>query len=147
MKLRHLFLILPLLLVGVSCNRDPKIVSRKYVENGNKYFNTGKFKEASIMYRNALKKDPRNGDAYYRLGLCDLRMGQPGVATRSLRRAVELMPDNLEAQLTLADIYLMAVAYDAPQRQGDFAGSRGTGLRNWKRRTSTRGTGSWGCII
>ena len=39
MKLRHLFLILPLLLVGTSCNRDPKIVSRKYVENANKYFN------------------------------------------------------------------------------------------------------------
>jgi tetratricopeptide (TPR) repeat protein len=119
MKLRHLFLILPLLLVGVSCNRDPKIVSRKYVENGNKYFNTGKFKEASIMYRNALKKDPRNGDAYYRLGLCDLRMGQPGVATRSLRRAVELVPDNLEAQVTLADIYLMAVAYD-PRNSKSF---------------------------
>ena len=112
MKLRYLFLILPLLLVGTSCNRDPKIVSRKYVENANKYFNSGKFKEASIMYRNALKKDPRNGDAYYRLGLCDLRMGQPGVATRSLRRAVELMPDNREALLTLADIYLMAVASD-----------------------------------
>jgi tetratricopeptide (TPR) repeat protein len=113
MKLRRLLLILPLLLVGISCNRDPKIVSRNYVENGNKYFNTGKYKEASIMYRNALKKDPRNGDAYYRLGLCDLRLGQPGVATRSLRRAVELMPDNLEARLTLADIYLMAVAADA----------------------------------
>jgi tetratricopeptide (TPR) repeat protein len=112
MKLRHLFLILPLLLVGTSCNRDPKIVSRKYVENANKYFNSGKFKEASIMYRNALKKDPRNGDAYYRLGLCDLRMGQPGVATRSLRRAVELMPDNLEPLLMLTDIYLMAVAAD-----------------------------------
>lgn len=118
MKLRHLFLILPLLLVGVSCNRDPKIVSRKYVENANKYFNTGKFKEASIMYRNALKKDPRNGDAYYRLGLCDLRMGQPGVATRSLRRAMELMPDNLEALLTLTDIYLMAVVFDARNAKG-----------------------------
>jgi len=112
MKLRHLVLILPLLLVGISCNRDPKIVSRKYVENGNKYFNTGKYKEASIMYRNALKKDPRNGDAYYRVGLCDLRMNQPSSAVRSLRRAVELMPDNIEAPLTLADVYLMAVTFN-----------------------------------
>jgi tetratricopeptide (TPR) repeat protein len=113
MKLRHLLLILPLLLVGVSCNRDPKIVSRKYVENGNKYFNTGKYKEASIMYRNALKKDPLNGDAYYRVGLCDLRMGQPSSAVRSLRRAKELMPDQIEAALTLADVYLMAVSVNA----------------------------------
>ncbi|MCL5744464.1 MAG: tetratricopeptide repeat protein [Acidobacteria bacterium] len=113
MKLRRLPFILPLLLLGISCNRDPKIVSRNYVENGNKYFNSGKYKEASIMYRNALKKDPRNGDAYYRLGLCDLRLGQPGAATRPLRRAVELMPDSLEARLTLADIFLMAVAADS----------------------------------
>ncbi|MEN6602677.1 MAG: tetratricopeptide repeat protein [Bryobacteraceae bacterium] len=110
MKSRYLLLILALMLVGISCNRDPKIVSRKYVENGNKYFDTAKYKEASIMYRNALKKDPRNGDAYYRLGRCDLRMGQPGLAARSLRRAIELLPDNLDASLTLADLYLAAAA-------------------------------------
>jgi len=110
MKSHYLLLILALMLAGVSCNRDPKLVSRKYVENGNKYFNTEKYKEASIMYRNALKKDPRNGDAYYRLGLCDLRLGQPGLAARSLRRAIELMPDNLDASLTLADLYLTATA-------------------------------------
>ncbi len=118
MKLRHLLVILPLLFVGVSCNRDPKIVSRKYVENGNKYFGSGKYKEASIMYRNALKKDPRNGDAYFRLGQCDLRLGQPSAAVRSLRRAVELMPDNLDAHLTLADLYLMAVTYNPNSSKG-----------------------------
>ena len=108
MRFRSLILILPLLLMVVACSRDPKVVGRKYLENGNKYFSSGKYKEASIMYRNALRKDPRLGEAYLKLGLSELRLGQPGTAVRSLQRAVELMPDNLEAPLVLSDIYLIA---------------------------------------
>jgi hypothetical protein len=45
----------------VSCSRDPNVAKKRYLENGNKYFAKGKFKEASIMYRNALQKDQRYG--------------------------------------------------------------------------------------
>jgi hypothetical protein len=36
----------------------------------------GKFKEASIMYRDALQKDLRYGAAHYKLGLTYVRLGQ-----------------------------------------------------------------------
>ena len=53
---------LVVLLSLAACNRDPNVAKVKYVENGNKYFNNGKYKEALIMYRNALKRDLKYGD-------------------------------------------------------------------------------------
>ena len=94
----------------VSCNRDPNVAKKRYLENGNKYFAKGKFKEASIMYRNALQKDQRYGPAYYHLALTDLRLGRVPNALGELRRAIELIPkdqpEHVDAQIRLADIYL-----------------------------------------
>ncbi len=67
-------LVLSLAMTAVSCSRDPNVVKVKYLQNGNRYFEKGKYKEAYIMYRNALKKDPKYSEAYYRVGLAELRM-------------------------------------------------------------------------
>lgn len=108
-------LLASLLLLGFGCGRDPNKVKVAYVERGNEYFKNGKYKEASIMYRSALKKDLRYGEAYYRLGLAELRLGRIVDAVRSLRRAVELQPDNLDAATKLSDIYLQVYLQD-PKR-------------------------------
>src|ERR1700691_3330381 len=76
----------------VSCSRDPNVAKKRYLENGNRYFARGKFKEASIMYRNALQKDQRYGPAYYRLALTDLKLGRIPNALNELRRAPGLIP-------------------------------------------------------
>jgi tetratricopeptide (TPR) repeat protein len=108
MTLRRATLAVLVLLFASSCSRDPKVVSQKYVQNGNKYFDNGKFKEASIMYRNALKKDLRFGEAYYRLGLAELKLGHPQEAAKAFTRAVELQPNNADARIQLAELYLLA---------------------------------------
>lgn len=94
----------------VSCSRDPNVAKKRYLENGNKYFAKGKYKEASIMYRNALQKDQRYGLAYYHLALTDLRLGRIQNALGELRRAIELIPkdqpEHVESQVRLAEIYL-----------------------------------------
>ena len=94
----------------VSCSRDPNVAKKRYLENGNKYFARGKFKEASIMYRNALQKDLQYGPAYYHLALTDLKLGRIPNALGELRRSIELMPkgqpDRLDAEVRLAEIYL-----------------------------------------
>ncbi len=95
-----------LVITGISCSRDPGIVKRKYVQIGNRYFAKGKYKEAYIMYRNALKKDPRYGEAYYRAGLTELRMGRPMDAARDFQRAADTDPNNTDASTQLGDIYL-----------------------------------------
>jgi tetratricopeptide (TPR) repeat protein len=90
----------------VACNRDPNVAKRKYVESGNKYFDRGKYKEARIMYQNALKRDARYGEAYYRAALADLKLQRYADAVRSLQRAVELQPENLDALNRLSNVYL-----------------------------------------
>ena len=65
MRARWLFIVLIVLVAGSSCSRDPNVAKKKYLESGNKYFEKGKYKEASIMYRSALEKDVRYGEAYY----------------------------------------------------------------------------------
>jgi tetratricopeptide (TPR) repeat protein len=107
--MRSLVVILAALTL-VSCSRDPNVAKKRYLENGNKYFAKGKFKEASIMYRNALQKDQRYGPAYYRLAQTDLKLGRIPNALGELRRAIELIPkdqpEHLDAEVRLAEIYL-----------------------------------------
>lgn len=100
--------LLAALLLGSACTRDPEKAKRRYLENGNRYAQQGKLKEAIIMYRNALKRDPRFGEAYLRLGDAELRRGMPAQAVAAYRRAVELYPDPEEPAGKLADIYLAA---------------------------------------
>src|ERR1700686_325480 len=92
------------LILLAACSRDPRVVSRKYVDSGNKYFDRGKYKEASIMYRRALNKDMRYGDAWYRLGLANLKLRIPGEARRDFSRAMEIDPGNTDAIGKLGDI-------------------------------------------
>lgn len=101
-----------LLCLVAACNRDPNVAKKKYVENGNRYFEKGKYKEALIMYRNALKRDMRFGEAYYRSALAELKLNQYTAAARDLQRAVELQPDNLDAHTRLANLYLNAYLAD-----------------------------------
>lgn len=100
--------LLALSLLAGSCSRDPEKAKRRYVENGNRYLQQGKIKEAIIMYRNALRRDPRFGEAWLKLGDAEMRRGMPAQAVAAYRRAVELYPDPEEPASKLADIYLAA---------------------------------------
>jgi tetratricopeptide (TPR) repeat protein len=112
MKYRRLLKFLPLLLLALSaCSRDPKVRAKRYVDNGNKFFNKGTlagYKDASIMYRRALKEDARNGDAWYHRALTDYKLSNYSDAFTSLSNTVELQPANTDAKSKLADLYLIA---------------------------------------
>src|SRR6185369_207859 len=111
MRSIRLIAVLLAVLVGlVSCSRDPNVVKKRYLESGNKYFDKGRLKEASIQYRNALKRDPKFGAAHYKLALVALKTGDIGGAVGSLRRAIELIPadqpDHWDSIVRLTEIYL-----------------------------------------
>jgi tetratricopeptide (TPR) repeat protein len=111
-SIRLVAVILAVLVGLASCSRDPNVVKKRYLESGNKYFDKGRYKEASIQYRNALKRDPKYGAAYYKLALVSLKAGDVGGAVSSLRRSVELIPadqpDHWDAVVKLSEIYLAA---------------------------------------
>jgi len=104
-----LFVAASLLGLLTGCRSDPK----KYVANGNKYYDRGKYKEASIMYRRALSKDMRYGDAWYRLGLTNMKLTLYPEARRDFSRAMEINPDNTDAIVKLGDIDLMYYVLDS----------------------------------
>jgi tetratricopeptide (TPR) repeat protein len=96
----------------VSCSRDPEVRKKRYLDSGNKYFDRGNYKAASLMYRNALHVDQKYGEAYYKLAMTALKQNQAANAVGPLRRAVELLPkgtkESDEANLDLAEILLFA---------------------------------------
>jgi tetratricopeptide (TPR) repeat protein len=96
------------IVAGVSCSRDPNVVKVKYLENGNRYFDKGQYKEAYIMYRNALKKDMKYSEAYFRVAQTELRMGRPLDAARDFRRAIDTNPKQEEARIQLGELYLLS---------------------------------------
>jgi tetratricopeptide (TPR) repeat protein len=111
MRAKSIVSIVLVLLFGLTaCSRDPQVVKKRYFESGNKYFDKGRYKEASIQYRNALKRDQRYGPAHYKLALTSLKTNDLGAAVNSLRRAIELLPkdspDRWDAVVKLCEIYL-----------------------------------------
>jgi tetratricopeptide (TPR) repeat protein len=102
--------VLALSLLLSSCMSDPESRKKKFLANGNKYYEKGKFREASIMFRNALKEDARFGEAHYRLALTAMKLGQIGEAFGAFQRVVELQPDNLDAFRQLSDLYITSYA-------------------------------------
>src|SRR5271154_4426338 len=98
------WLVLLPLAFTAGCDRDPKVARLKYVNNGNKYFDKGKYKEASIMYRRALQKDLRYGEAWYRLGLTNLKLADFPEARKDFLRTMDLDPANLDAIVKTADL-------------------------------------------
>jgi tetratricopeptide (TPR) repeat protein len=107
---KWLWLLLAAVLAFQGCWRDPETVKRRYLTSGDKYFAQGKYKEASLMYRSALKKDPKFGEAYAKLGETELRRGEIREAIGALRRAVDLLPNDENSAGRLADIYLTIYA-------------------------------------
>jgi len=100
------FLIAPLLVLLAACNTDPKTICKKYVDDGNRYFQRGKYNEASILYRRALNKDMRYADAWYHLGLTNLKLGLLGEARKDFSRAMEIDPLNQDASVQVGDLDL-----------------------------------------
>jgi len=103
-------------LISTACTQSPE----KLIATGNRYHDKKKFKEASILYQKAIAKDKTNAEAYYRegLNLIDSAYQDPGAygeAVKFLRRAVDLKPENTDAETKLAEIYLAAYASNPKQ--------------------------------
>jgi len=90
------------LIVLAGCSHDPNT----YIERGNKYFDAGKYDDAGIQYQKALQKNANYGPAHYRLALVELKFDRLVSAYQELRRAVELMPNDVEAASRLGQLAL-----------------------------------------
>ncbi|MFZ0592562.1 MAG: tetratricopeptide repeat protein [Bryobacteraceae bacterium] len=96
------------LLFASACNQSPQ----RLVFAANRYHDKKKYQEASILYRKAIAKDKTYEEAYYREGLNLLDQKNAIEAAKFFRRAVDLNPNNTDAEIKLSEIYLTAYASD-----------------------------------
>ena len=118
-KLTVALLLILSMLVGVfaiGCSRDPNARKQRFLEEGNRSFDKGKYPEALIYYRSALQIDPRIADAHYKLAQCYLKQGSWAQAFQELNHTVDLQPDNWPAQLEIARFFLASGKPSGRQR-------------------------------
>jgi tetratricopeptide (TPR) repeat protein len=92
----------------VACGKS----TAQYIDRGNQLFASGQYGDAALNYRNAIKKTPTSGEAYYRLGLALLKQNQVGDAYQSFNHAVQLSPRNIPAKVQFGDLALAIYARD-----------------------------------
>jgi len=92
----------------VGCGKS----TAQYIDRGNQLFGSGQYGDATINYRNAIKKSPTSGEAYYRLGLALLKQNQVLEAYQAFNHAVQLNPKNIPAKVQFGDLSLAIYARD-----------------------------------
>lgn len=90
-----------------------------YVSKGNKLFDAGKYADATIIYGKAIQKDRSYGEAYYRLGLAEIKDQKPREAFDALYRAFELLPADFNVKEQLGSLALEYYLLD-PQRPQSY---------------------------
>jgi tetratricopeptide (TPR) repeat protein len=96
--------------IGTGCDfSSPEAKKAKHRERAAGYFEKKQYHEAIIEYANVVQIDPKDADAYYRLALSHLKLGELASlrqAYAALSRAIELDKTNQDAQLKLGELYL-----------------------------------------
>jgi tetratricopeptide (TPR) repeat protein len=105
-------LALPIAFHFASCASNPQKAKAKYFAEGQKYMKKGKYGDASVEFRNAVRMDPRFVEAYYGLAQADLAQRNWQGAYASLEKAIELDPGRIDARLDRGRLYLAARKYD-----------------------------------
>ncbi len=94
-------------LLTTACQADPSVRKQRYLDSGNQSFAEGKYQHAIIEYRNAVDIDGSFGEARKRLAEAYARIGDAPRAFEQYVRAADLLPNDVQLQLT-AGAYLLA---------------------------------------
>src|SRR2546426_10982749 len=101
-------LLISVLIVMTACSRSPQAKKTQHLERGDKYFVKAQFREAIIEYKNVVQFDGKNARAYRQIALAHYQLGELAQAFPYLVKLQELDPEDQDAQLKLATIYLAA---------------------------------------
>lgn len=92
------------LLLGGGCSPEARRAGQ--LESADRYFAAGEYDKAEVQYLNVLQGDPGNTQAIAQLGLLYTDQGRISRAVAYLRRAHELLPENLDVRVKLAQLHL-----------------------------------------
>jgi tetratricopeptide (TPR) repeat protein len=104
-------LVVFLCVLTVSCE-GPEAKKLKYFTKGKELYEKNDFKTARLELKNAIQIDPKYAEAYYILGMVELKDKHINEAFGALNKAVELNPSLWDAQVELGQLMLAAKLYD-----------------------------------
>ena len=120
-------LLLILFLSFLACQPGAEKRRDRFFEKGRESYEAGKYVEARLELRKALRIDPNFAKGRYLFGLCFLQAEDWYQASRNLKRAVELDPGLLGAYQALSKLYPIIENYGKTgekQEQMPFSESR-----------------------
>lgn len=103
-KLFWLLVAVLLLAAAYGCRRNGRKTYVQRMESGQHYLEQKKYAEAAIEFRGAIQVSPQDAEAYYRLGLAYLAMGNLMEAVPALVKAAEIDPRHAGSQKKLAEM-------------------------------------------
>ena len=116
MVLRHLanlrvvlLISLPLIVIGCS---SPEAQKRRHFERGNQYVTDKRDEFAVIEYANAVRIDPKFGEARLKLAETYERMNNLRAAFPEFVRAADALPDSRDAQLKATEVLLLGRRFE-----------------------------------
>ena len=118
---RSTFVALLSVLAFAGCSKDPEVAKREYVQSGDAYVAQKKLREAVVEYRNAVQQDPRFGEARLKLAQTYLELGDIGNSYREYVRAADLMPADVDAQVRVGEMLLVARQFEDAMARADKA--------------------------
>jgi tetratricopeptide (TPR) repeat protein len=88
----------------IACSISPEAKRDRYLRAGQDFLAKKDYSRALLSFQNAYKAKPSDAEPLYQLGVTSIAMGDTISASDFFRRAVQLNPGHLEAQLKLADL-------------------------------------------
>src|SRR5690349_21133060 len=93
--------------VVLSACSNSEQAKKEHFDNASKFMAAGKTQEAIVEFRNALREDPKFGEARLKLAEAYEATGNLNQAYREFVRAADLLPDNTAAQIKAASYLLL----------------------------------------
>jgi cellulose synthase operon protein C len=107
--------------VAISCSRDPEVAKREYLASGNEFLSQNKTREAIVQYRNAVRQDPRFGEARYKLAEAYEQNNDLTAAAREFVRAADLLPNEALAQVKAGRFLLLSQRFEDAKTRANNA--------------------------
>src|SRR3984893_8381142 len=113
-----------LALLSTACSRSPQ----HYFDVANKLAAQGNYADADLNYRKAIQKNATFGEAYFQLGLMNLKLVRCQPAYQTLSTAAQLLPAREDVQAKFADFTM--TLYLADPRRAEVLYAKITAIAN-----------------
>lgn len=90
------------------------------MDSAKKYFDNGKYADAVILYKKAIQKDPKSGEAYYHLALAEIKLGKLVEAYQALSAASVNAAGDEKIQSVFADFCFELYLLDRNHPKGFY---------------------------